>query len=67
MTTKDGLNLIQSAIVKLSEISTMDKSYGDNLRELKGIIEQLEKDFPDLSNYKKTIKLFELYRMLSDS
>jgi hypothetical protein len=67
LTTKDGLNLIQSAIVKLSEISTMDKSYGDNLRELKGIIEQLEKDFPDLSNYKKTIKLFELYRMLSDS
>lgn len=35
LTTQDGINLIQSAIVKLSEISTMDKSYGDNLRELK--------------------------------
>jgi hypothetical protein len=67
LTTQDGLNLIQSAIVKLSEISTIDKSYGDNLRELKSLIEELDKAFPDLSNYKKTIKLFELYRMLSDS
>lgn len=67
LTTQDGLNMIQSAIVKLSEISTMDKSYGDNLRELKWIIEQLDKDYSSLNNYKKTIKLFELYRMLSDS
>ena len=67
LTTQDGLNLIQSAIVKLSEISTMDKSYGDNLWELKWLIEQLDKEYSNFSNYKKTIKLFELYRMLSDS
>ncbi|MEI6672205.1 MAG: hypothetical protein WCL02_02335 [bacterium] len=67
LTTQDGLNIIQSAIMKLSDVNKIDKSYGDNLRELKGIIEQLDKDFPSLSNYKKTIKLFELYRMLSDS
>ncbi len=67
LTTKEWLWLIQSAIVKLSEISTIDKSYGDNLWELKWIIEQLDKDYDSFSNYKKTIKLFELYRMLSDS
>ena len=67
LTTQDGLNLIQSAIVKLSDVNKIDKTYGDNLRELQWIIQQLDKDFPKLSNYKKTIKLFELYRMLSDA
>ncbi len=67
LTTQDGLNLIQAAIVKLSDLSRVDKSYGDNLWELKSLIEQLDKDYPTLSNYKKTIKLFELYRMLSDA
>jgi len=67
LTTQDGINLIQTAIMKLSDVNKIDKSYGDNLRELKGIIDQLNTDFPTLSNYKKTIKLFELYRMLSDS
>ncbi len=67
LTTQDGLSIVQSAIVKLSDVNKIDKTYGDNLRELKALIEQLDKDFPTLSNYKKTIKLFELYRMLSDS
>jgi hypothetical protein len=53
--------------VKLSDVNKIDKTYGDNLRELQWIIQQLDKDFPKLSNYKKTIKLFELYRMLSDA
>jgi len=59
--------MIQSAIMKLSDVTKIDKSYGDNLRELQGIIQQLDTDFPTLSNYNKTIKLFELYRMLSDA
>ena len=67
LTTQDGLNIIQSAIVKLSDVNKIDKTYGDNLRELQGIVQQLDKDFPTLGNYKKTIKLFELYRMLSDA
>lgn len=67
LTTQDGLSLIQAAIVKLSDISRVDKSYGDNLRELKTLVEILDLEYPKLSNYKKTIKLFELYRMLSDS
>jgi len=67
LTTQDGLSIIQGVIVKLSDVNKMDKSYGDNLRELKWLVDQLDKDFPTLSNYKKTIKLFELYRMLSDA
>ena len=67
LTTQDGLNVIQSAIVKLSDINKIDKTYGDSLRELQGIVQQLDKDFSTLGNYKKTIKLFELYRMLSDA
>lgn len=67
LTTQDGLNLIQAAIAKLSDLNKIDKSYGDNLRELQWIIQQLDIDFPTLSNYKKTIKLFELYRMLFDA
>jgi len=67
LTVQDGLNLIQSAIVKLSDVNKIDKSYSDNLRELQWIIQQLDTDYPTLSNYKKTIKLFELYRMLYDA
>ncbi|MFA7298469.1 MAG: hypothetical protein WC010_02370 [Candidatus Absconditabacterales bacterium] len=67
LTTQDAINIIQTAIMKLSDVNKIDKSYGDNLRELKGIVDQLNTDFPTLSNYKKTIKLFELYRMLSDA
>ncbi|MEI6774932.1 MAG: hypothetical protein WCL18_09530 [bacterium] len=35
LTTQDGLDTIQVAIVKLSDVNKIDKSYGDNLRELK--------------------------------
>ena len=35
LTTNDGLNMIQTAIMKLSDLTKIDKSYGDNLRELK--------------------------------
>ncbi len=67
LTTVDSIGIIQNAIMKLSDVNKIDKGYGDNLRELKGLIEQIDKDYPTLSNYKKTIKLFELYRMLSDA
>ncbi|MEI8008000.1 MAG: hypothetical protein WCI00_00700 [bacterium] len=53
--------------MKLSDINKIDKTYGDSLRELQGIIQQLDKDYPSLGNYQKTIKLFELYRMLYDA
>jgi hypothetical protein len=67
ITTQDGLALIQNAIVKISNVTQIDKAYADSLWELKGLIENLDKDFSKLSNYKKTIKLFELYRMLSEA
>lgn len=67
LTIQDGLSLIQTAIMKISDVNKIDKGYGDNLRELKWLIQQMETEFPALTNYKKTIKLFELYRMLSDA
>lgn len=45
LTMEDGLNLVQSAIVRLSEITTIDKSYGDNLRELKSLVEESNESF----------------------
>lgn len=35
LTTLDGLNLIQMAIVKLSDVNQMNTNNSDNLRELK--------------------------------
>lgn len=67
LSLENGLNIIQEAIVKLSDVNRINQNYGDNLWELKWLIEQLAQEYPKLSNYKKTIKLFELYRMLSDS
>lgn len=67
LTPQDGINMTQVAIMKLSDINKLDKGDGNNLRELKWLMQQLDIDYPILSNYKKTIKLFELYRMLSDA
>lgn len=67
LTTTESLSLIQSAIVKLSDGNKIDTTYGDDLRELKQVVTKLDEEFATLSNYKKTIKLFELYRMLTDA
>ena len=67
LTTAESLTLIQNAIVKLSDGNKIDTTYGDDLRELKQVVSSLDEEFPTLSNYKKTIKLFELYRMLTDA
>jgi hypothetical protein len=67
LTIQDSIDLIQSTIVKISNVNQIDKTYGDKLRELKGIVEKLNTNFSSLTNYKKTIKLFELYRMLFDA
>ncbi len=67
LTAQEWLDIVQNAIMKLSDVNKIDKSYSENLRELKSLIEQINTDIPILSNYKKTIKFFELYRMLSDA
>ncbi len=67
LTIDDGVQIIQSAIVNLSDLGRVDKNYGDNLRELQSLVQNVYEEYPNLSNYKKTIKLFELYRMLSDA
>ncbi len=67
MNTQEWLMLIQSSIVRLSDLTRVDKSYGDSLRELRGIFERIDAEYPHLSNYRKTIRLFEIYRMLFDA
>jgi len=67
LSVQEWLNLVQSAIVRLSDLSRVDRSYGDNLRELKTIFERIDAEYPSLSNYRKTIRVFEIYRMLFDA
>jgi len=67
LTTQEWLNLVQSAIVRLSDLSRVEKIYGDNLRELKNIFENIHNEYDSLNNYKKTIRNFEIYRMLFDA
>lgn len=62
-----ALDLITSTLKKLSSFDKIDKSQNDNLWQLKNLLEKINSDYPNLTNYKKVIKLFEIYRMIDDA
>lgn len=58
--------VISLATAKSSNLERIDKSQSDNLREIKNTFDTMQKTYGGLSPYKKTIKLFEIFRMLED-
>lgn len=66
LSVSNALEKVNEAIDWLSNIDRSDKSQWTNLWELKSILETTSKDFDKYSNYKKIIKLFEVYRMLKN-
>jgi hypothetical protein len=61
------LDVLNAMIAKQSDIIWADKSKIDDLWQLKSIFEKYSLEYDSLSNYKKIIRLFEIYRMLEDS
>jgi hypothetical protein len=66
ITPQTVLKKIDSTLVNIGNITQVNTTNTSTLRELQWIIEKIESDYDKLTNYKKTIKLFEMYRMLED-
>jgi hypothetical protein len=66
LTTQAALNKIDKTLVNIWNITKGNTTNTSTLREIQKIIENIKTKYNGFSNYKKTIKLFEIYRMLQD-
>ena len=66
LSSDKSLQTINSVIQKISNADTFDVKKTNDLNELKIIIENIQKNFDELTNYNKIIKLFEIYRMMKN-
>lgn len=66
LTPQEALKKINSTLINIWNIAQINTSNTSSLRELQSIIDQIDQTYQKLTNYKKTIKLFEIYRMLQD-
>ena len=62
-----ALVLVNDAIVKQSDAAWADRSKTEDLWQLKTILDGVVVEYPSISNYKKIVRLFEMWRMLDDS
>lgn len=67
MSADAALQSVTSTITKISNLNRIDKAQSDTLRQLKTNIEKVQAEYPKLSPYKKTVKLFEVYRMINEA
>lgn len=67
LSPEEVLNTVDETIRKKSNIIEENQNKANTIRDLKTIIENINANFEWLSNYKKTIKLFEMYRMLNEN
>lgn len=58
---------IQKFMAELSHLTVDNVSKGQELADLKEVIEEVKAGYAGQSNYNKIIKLFEIYRMLHDA
>ncbi len=65
--TEIALNIIDELIRKQSNVIDENQNKTNNIWDLRLIIENIASEFDSLSNYKKTIRLFEIYRMLNEN
>ncbi len=63
----NAIKTIENTLINIWTINKSQNSDTSNLRELQEIIEDIKTKYPTLSNYKKIIKTFEIYRMLKEA
>lgn len=66
ISTSVAIERVAEGIDKIADIDRIDKSQSDKLRELKYTLEKIQSEYDTLTPYKQTVRLFEIYRMLSD-
>jgi hypothetical protein len=67
MSADIALQQVTSTLTKISNLNRIDKAQSDTLRELKTNLGKIQTDYDKLSPYKKTVKLFEIYRMINEA
>lgn len=67
LSPQEWLNIIDETIRKKSNIMDENQTKANSIRDLKIILENIQTDYESLSNYKRTIRLFEIYRMLNEN
>lgn len=66
LTPEEALKKIENTLIDVWDIVQINTKNTSNLRELQTIIENIKDKYESLSNHEKTIKLFEIYRMIKD-
>lgn len=67
ISAEEALNIIDENIRKKTNIIDENQTKSNSIRDLRTTIENINTDFNNLNNYKKTIRLFEIYRMLNEN
>jgi hypothetical protein len=67
LSLEEAMVVIEDTIRQKSENANEDQSATENIYDLKKIIENIAREYEPLSNYRKTIRLFEIYRMLNEN
>ncbi len=61
-----AMTVVDSNISKNTDPAIMDRQRSKNLLEMKTVLSGMQAGYEELTPYKKSIKLFETYRMLDD-
>lgn len=67
ISSEDAIQQVTKDLAWLSEIDSLNLTKSKELSELIGLLEKIQIEYPWLSNYKKIIRLFEIYRMMDDA
>ncbi|MBQ7074887.1 hypothetical protein IJM86_07790 [bacterium] len=62
-----AIEKIDNLIIQIGNSTNTTSDIVNNFEELKGVLQKMDTEYEGLSNYQKTIKLFEVFRMLSDA
>lgn len=67
ISVEDASNLVHQAIVQQSDAAGTDRSKSQDLVDLASVFDGIVAEYSTLSNYKKIVRLFEVWRMLEDN
>lgn len=62
-----AIEKIDDLILQIGNSTNTTSDIVNNFEELKWILQKMDETYVGLSNYQKTIKIFELFRMLTDA
>lgn len=62
-----AIEKIDELILQIGNSTNTTSDIVNNFEELKAVLQKMDESYAGLSNYQKTIKIFEVFRMLTDA